>query len=92
MNKLLFLLLIIAISLALCYFLTMPQENKTGDIIELQPQRDNPLAKSDYGSLPIFVRTDADLMRDRELYGGFNALSGGGAWGAASFGGGAAPS
>lgn len=90
MNNLLFLLLIIAVSLALCYLLTTPQENKTGDVIQYNPEDNSLLSKTDYGSLPIFVKTDEDLMRDRQLYGGFGSAKQG-AMGAASFGGGAAP-
>lgn len=70
MNNLVFLFLVIAISMMFCYTILMSQENKA--VIQHNPTKNAPLAgKTIPGNLPIYVKDLSDILKNRELYGGF---------------------
>ena len=71
MNNLVFLFLVIAISTMFCYTILMSQENKISKLVP-DPKNINPLsARTNPGNLPLFVQDLSDILRNRELYGGF---------------------
>lgn len=82
MNNLVFLFLVIAISMMFCYTILMAQENKA--VINHDPQSTHPLAgRSTPGNLPFYPKDLSDILKNRELYGGFGNV-GQPAWGAAA--------